>query len=294
MHGAGQAVQEAALRSLEHALHISSARPGHRLGNLEHRLRWHGSINSRPIPLSFKESKMSRPVRLLSLLALLSIASPVPAADPVTEAIQQAYAPYREALYKTNGQSQAEALAALDRARQQWQALVAAYAGKPSQPYARDPQFAASLQAVGRVYDEARAKIDAHQLGEAHHALEAARDILADLRHRNGIVVYSDHMNAYHSQMEHVLDSSARLLEEKQGQLKLMSEVGVLAFLARRLDAEASAELKANGQFVTLLKAVGEAVSRLEAAVLTGDAQEIRASLQGLKKPYSKLFVQFG
>ena len=127
------------------------------------------------------------------------------AADAVTDAMQAAYGPYRVALFKTNSNSQAEAQQAMTQAQQSWGKLAAQFGSKPPAPYDRDTAFGASVADVSKVYTKATEQVTANQLTAAHETLEAARDIMAQLRRRNQVVVYSDHMNAYHSEMEHVL-----------------------------------------------------------------------------------------
>lgn len=60
------------------------------------------------------------------------------AADALTEAIQKSYAPYRAALYKTNGKSQAEAREVLDQAREGWARVASQFGVRPPPPYDRD------------------------------------------------------------------------------------------------------------------------------------------------------------
>ena len=54
---------------------------------------------------------------VLAMTALVLTGSWAHAADAITDAMQAAYAPYRMALYKTNGSSQAESLQALQQAQ---------------------------------------------------------------------------------------------------------------------------------------------------------------------------------
>jgi hypothetical protein len=46
-----------------------------------------------------------RPAQVVALLVCASASMTVLAGDPVTDAMQAAYAPYRVALFKTNGNS---------------------------------------------------------------------------------------------------------------------------------------------------------------------------------------------
>lgn len=233
-------------------------------------------------------------LRVIGLASLMGWSSWVQAADPVTDAMQAANAPYRLALYKTNSPSQAEALQALTQAQQAWDKFRTQFATQPSAPYDRDPAFATSLATITKVYDQALAEVNANQLSTAHNTLEAVRDILADIRRRNQIVVFSDHMNAYHSQMEILLTESQAMLAQPKGMLHLTAQTGALSYLARRLSTQAPEPLKNSAEFTTLLEAVNQSVARLEAAVLAQDGAAVKDAVSKLKGPYSKLFAKFG
>ena len=232
--------------------------------------------------------------KLFIASALVLALSGAYAADPFTDAAEKAYAPYRAALFKTNSNSQAEAQEAIDKAQASWQAIVARFSGKAPAPYDRDAGFAKSLTDVAQVYDVAAAQIGKGELKTAHETLEQARDILADLRHRNQVVVLSDHMNAYHSVMEELLEQGEKTLAAPDGRQKLIEELGTLAYLAGKLSTEASKDLAGNPEFVALNKALQQSVADLRAALYRGDDAAVKAALGKLKAPYSKLFLKFG
>lgn len=236
--------------------------------------------------------KSSLRLTVLTLAAALSLSAQ--AADAVTDAMQLAYAPYRAALFRTNGKSQAEAQQALAQARQAWAGVVERFAAKPPAPYDRDADFAATLGQVSAVYDKAAGEIDAGKLREAHETLEAARDLMAALRQRNGVVVFSDPMNAYHAEMEHLLVGGHPLLAGPQGLQMLAAKSGVLDYLARQLRAQAPAALLRNPEFDALLKDVEASVQNLKKAALDQDATAIKAAMSKLKPAYSRLFLKFG
>ena len=234
-------------------------------------------------------------LRILALLlaghALLPAAW---AADPATDAMQAAYAPYRAALFRTNSKSQAESERALAEALQSWQAIGDRFAKAPPPPYAGDAKFGATLADVTLVYRDAEQLIRAGKLPEAHEALERVRDLLADLRRRNGVVVFSDHMNAYHSEMEHTLTEGPRLLQQPQGLLLLMARVGALEYLAARLQTQAPPELQRDAEFAAGHKALADSVGALRAAALAQDMAAVQRAIAALKGPYSRLFLKFG
>lgn len=238
-----------------------------------------------------------------TLAAAIACASPVWAADAFTDAVQATYPAYRSVLFKTNSATQEECRQALAQAQSAWQQVAGRFAAGAPTPYDRDTQTSATLREVAAVYAQAGAEIERNQLKEAHETLEKVRDLLAAMRQRNQVVVFSDHMNAYHEQMEHVLTAGPGLLggggtngtsSTSGGLTALALEVGALQHLAGRLSSQADAGLRANPEFNTLLKAVQQSVADLRAAVLAQDAAAAKAALGKLKGPYSRLFLKFG
>lgn len=238
--------------------------------------------------------RISHSLKALSLALSLSFCALAQAADPVTEAMQAANGPYRMALYKTNGKSQDEALQALLQAQQEWNKLATQFASKPAAPYDRDPAFAASVAEVNKVYVQALAEVKGGQLTNAHNTLEQVREVMADMRQRNNVVVFSDHMNAYHAQMEVIMIHGNATLAEPKGMLLMTAQAGALSYLAKQLGLQASASLNKNTEFSTLLAAVNQSVLQLETALLSQDMTAVKEAIGKLKGPYSKLFSKFG
>jgi len=216
------------------------------------------------------------------------------AADSVTDAMQAAYAPYRVALFRTNSNAQAESQQAIAQAQQSWTKLTEQYSGRPPAPYDRDQAFATSLSEVSKVYAQAAREVAANQLSAAHETLEKARDIMAEMRRRNAVVIFSDHMNAYHSEMENVLINGPKILSQPGGMQKLTAMVGALGYLAHRLITEAPANYTTNEEFGEMVKAVNKSVSNLQDALFLQDMEAVKAALSKVKMPYSKFFLKFG
>ena len=78
---------------------------------------------------------------------------------------------------------------------------------------------------------KAAEEIAARQLPQAHETLEAVRDLLAEQRRRSGVVVFSDHMNAYHLEMERALIDGPKWLLQDGHTLRLVAQAGVLVNL---------------------------------------------------------------
>lgn len=234
--------------------------------------------------------------RVLPLLAFAAGACgwPAWAADPVTDALQKAYAPYRAALFKTNAGQADESANALKQAQQAWSQVTQLVRSQPTVPYANDALMARTLTGVEEHYAKAAQQVAAGQLPQAHDTLEGVRDLLSELRRQNQVIVYSDHMNAYHAQMEHLLDEGPTWLKADDGLPKLAAQAGVLRYLAERLISEAPAAVQASAEFKELLDAVVRSVAALNTAVASGDRVQIDKAIGQLKAPYSKLFIKFG
>jgi hypothetical protein len=241
--------------------------------------------------------KLIQPVLAVLIASVLGfgMAPAAHAADAATDAIQAAYAPYREALFRTNSKSQTESERALAAARAAWRQVRDRFAGRAPVPYDRDKQFDATLSTVDGVYARAEAEIGQQQLAKAHETLEEVRDLLGALRQRNGVVTFSDHINAYHEQMEKVLTQGPRWIETPAGLIELTLETGALDHLAHRLVAEADAQMRqSNAAFATALSEVQASSAHLRAAVVAQDAAAARKALSELKPPFSRLFLRFG
>ncbi|UUC91650.1 MULTISPECIES: cytochrome c [Comamonas] len=229
-----------------------------------------------------------------AILAAALCVLPAFAADAVTDAMQNAYSPYRVALFKTNSNSQAEAQQAIEQARATWSRIVQLYGAQAPAPYDRDAKFSVSLAKVSKIYEKAANEISRNELAQAHETLEDVRDVMAELRRRNGVVVFSDYMNAYHAQMEKLLILGPKQLDTANGLQELTLQTGALDYLAGQLEIQAPEVFSAKQDFQSLLAALRHSVDELKAAILSQDKDKVKAAIGKLKAPYSKIFIQFG
>jgi len=216
------------------------------------------------------------------------------AADPVTDALQKAYVPYRVALFKTSNNLQEDSRKAITQAQKEWNDIASRYGTSRPSPYDLDTAFASTMTEVAGIYAKAAAQIEKNQLAEAHETLEMVREETAALRHRNQVIVYSDHMNAYHAQMELVLNDGLKILAEPNGLSRLTAQVGVLEYLASTLGTEAPADYAANEEFIGMYKAVKKSATDLAEALVSQNTEKIKDTVGRIKVPYSKMFVKFG
>jgi hypothetical protein len=205
--------------------------------------------------------------------------------------VRTAYADYRAALFRTNTNDRPASEAAIDRTASKWKVLTGKWSASPPPQYVEDKLFAATLGKIADILNEARAQVGHGKISEAHETLEKIRDELAALRRRNGVIVFSDHMNAYHEQMEKVLlgkydDFNAG------GVMALRGDIAVLAYLLQEIVANPPADRDAN--YETALNAVRKSVEALREAATKGEADAIKAAIKTLKQPYARLFLNYG
>lgn len=227
---------------------------------------------------------------LLAAITTATLAASAAFAGPYRDAevrMASAYADYRSALYLTNQKKQAETDAALASFKTKWTAIAADWKANPPPQYADDARLGETLARVGALADEAAKLSATGDLAQSHEVLEGIRDALGEMRARNGVVIFSDHMNAYHALMERVAGHKYAATQD------LADDTAVLAHLA----AEVSKNRPGNVdtvQFDVGFKAMEASVDALRKAVRAGDESAVAAARKGLKAPYSRLFQKFG
>lgn len=228
-------------------------------------------------------------------LALLGTVLPG-RAGPVSDfeaQLRDAYASYRGALFFTNQKNKQATEAALATFQQKWTALIGQWGKAPPPQYADDTDFLKTLSDVQAVNQAALGEAEAGKLAEAHETLEKIRDTLSALRQRNGVITFSDRMNTYHEVMEVVIGKPYDGFSEA-GLRELREDAAVLLHLSRQIEINPLSKPAANADYDAAFRALKGSVEALLAAARAGDAVAAKAALNGLKKPYSQMFLKFG
>lgn len=229
-------------------------------------------------------------VSLIVALAASSSALAGPVAD-FEAGFRATYASYRMALFATNTGDVDKSKHAIGAFDSRWDALVSGNATTPPPHYADDPAWASTLTEVSDAITRAGQLAEQGKLTDAHEELEHVRDAIGDLHLRNGIVLFSDRMNAYHAQMEQVIGLP---VTDAAGKQQLIEQAAVLAYLADDMLRAPPVEARGNPEFEKLASAVKTSVDALQSAARSGDAEAIKSTVSALKKPYSMLFLKFG
>jgi hypothetical protein len=237
---------------------------------------------------------MSRKHTVLSI-ALLSFTAPA-FAGPVADfeaKYDQMYAGYRSALFATNSGNAEKSTAALQSFGKTWTDLLSAYGTAPPPQYEDDAKWSTTMSEVSAALAKANEEVATGDLAASHVTLEAVREAFSDLHARNGIETFSDRMNAYHAEMERVLDADTATLDAPAKQ-RLLEHAAVLAYLAGDVMTNPPPQAQGNAEFDARSAALQASVDAFLGAARAGDDTALKAAIGGLKVPYSKLFLKFG
>ena len=229
-------------------------------------------------------------IALVMGTALCGGASAGPFAD-FERALAGAYAPYKAALMQTNQKDKAGTEKSLASFEAQWGQLMKSYRKAPPPQYADDAGWPATVATVEKLIAAAKAETDKGDLAKAHDVLEGIREQLGNLRVRNGVVAFSDRVDAFHEHMEHVLVARYAGTE---GTATLREDAAVLVHLADIVERNAPAGFKSEAAFTEGLSAMVGAAKALLAAARSGDAEAIGNAMKSLKPAYAKFFVKYG
>ncbi len=231
---------------------------------------------------------------LLGSLILATMNMGAAIAGPVSDfenSLHSAFADYRQALFHTNSNSQDKSAAAISAFNAKWSDLAVTYKTAPPQ-YADDPNFAATLEKVAAIARSSAQLVSKGEVAQAHDRLEAIREEIGALHERNGIISFSDRMNAYHARMEKVLKADFKPFgPNEMGNLR--DEAAVLIYLAEALGEHPDGN-PADENFKSLSAAVIKSVSDLHEAARMQDGAAAKKAIAKLKPAYSKLFLKFG
>jgi len=213
-----------------------------------------------------------------------------PMSDAET-ALRGAYGHYRWALFATNTGKPDKATAELAAFQAAWTALGPQLAAAPQ--YADDSLVPGTFAKVAELASAASEAVTAGDMEKAHETLEGIRGEIAGLHDRNGLIGFSDRMNAYHATMETVLGMTPDQIAADGGMEALAESTAVLAYLAGDIAAHPASD-SADVGYAPLGTAFQASVKALVDAVHSGDAAALSKAMGELKPAYSKFFVAFG
>jgi hypothetical protein len=217
-------------------------------------------------------------------------------AGPVTdfeESLRDAYGDYRVALFLTNSGKLPESVKTIAAFKDKWARLEKSWGKNPPPQYADDPKWNETLDEVSATLAKAAAEIDGGALPAAHATLEDIREAISRLHQRNGIISFSDRMNAYHAVMEKVLENDLSK-PDSVAMDEIQEQAAVLRYLANDAITHPPVDAAGSSEFDGLVKAMSASVDAVVIAARTGNTEKLKTAVGKLKPAYAKLFLRFG
>lgn len=239
---------------------------------------------------------------ILGALVLLVplAATPASGADgdlaQFNEASAEAYRHYRSAVHYLHTGNPGLAALELSAMTEKWRALEERFAKNPPAAYAGDPAWGATLTDVGDRIEAARAFADAGAGEDASRTLAPLRAELAELRRRNGVVVFSDQVDAVTAAMETlwVHRHEPPDLADAELSAEITEEAARMRAALERCREEASGETAANPQFARLVEGSLVGLDRIDRAVSEQDQRLLINTLRELRSFERLLWLEFG
>ena len=212
------------------------------------------------------------------------------------EASAEAYAPYRGAMsYLHTGNAGLAALA-LDAMAARWAALCDRFRDQPPAAFAADPDWRASLEGITGRIETARARLEAGDTAGAAAALAPIRAALGDLRQRNGIVTFSDRIDAFSAAMETmwVYRRDPPDMADPEAMAALAEQARTLRRALEAVAAGPPGKIAADPQFQRLIEGSFKSVVTIERAIETRDPAFLISALRELRSSEQLLWMNFG
>ena len=239
----------------------------------------------------------------LSLVLVLLGCGKEPSQENILRSMAELDRVYIPSLLLTNLQKQRESEIAMERLKGEWDKFYKRYYNLKIKygMNITDKFWKEDLDVISGLLVTAEALVGEKKLGEAHEQLEVVREVLGDLRHRNGLVYYLDGMNEFHDAMEQIILSlrgKDRLfdkdLERLRGLFKQAQKSWTKVSRAE-IDPDLFSFDPAKVDAVRKRVKEEERVLALFAAALSSqDADRIFQAAQDLKPNFVVLYKAFG
>ena len=236
---------------------------------------------------------------LMAVLAVgIALAVPVEASElrRFNDAVARAYTHYRGAVFYLRTGNSAVASIELDEAAALWRSGVLPFGARPPDAFGDDPAFAAALEDLGGRLERAAAEAAAGEAEAARDRLLPLRLGLAALRARNGVTVFSDHVDAANAAMDRLWvfrhdppdwDDAARVDA-------LRAAVAVAVYAYERCRDAAPAEVADSPEFRRLVTGALSSLDNVRAAIAARATTVVVNVLREMRSFDELLWLHFG
>lgn len=212
------------------------------------------------------------------------------------DAFADAYGHYRQAVFYGRSGNIAVAALELEQFVGKWTGVVARFGANPPDAFTDDRAWAETLELVGLAAQRGLEQLDAGDAEAAQEALDPIRDVTGDLRRRNGVSVYSDHVDELSAAMD-VLAYYRRAIEDlgdPEAVARVAKQAAIVAYLFEKCDLRAPEAIRRDPEFRRMIDGANESLAKLWTSLKTGDLRLYRIGIGEVRSYERILFLRFG
>jgi len=207
-----------------------------------------------------------------------------------------AYPHYREATFYLRTGNAGVALFELEQWTEKWKTIAARFGDTPPDVYADDPDWSSNLSQIADISNAGLALTQAGALKKAGAALEPIRELLAESRRKNHVVIFSDFVDRANQAFEVLFrfrhappafDNADQLDDFRRA-------VAVTTLTYRRVMENAPALHLENPEFARLMAQSFHSLDRLWVAIREANQLNLINILREMRSSDRMLFLRFG
>ena len=207
-----------------------------------------------------------------------------------------AYAHYREAVFHGRTGNTAVAALALDDFIVKWSSLIERFGDSPPVEYAADSGWKDTLRDILARAETGLTALDADDPDAARDAIDPIRAILGDLRRRNNVVTYSDHVDRLSAAMDVLARYRREVKDLRDASVVAMvrEQATIVAAMFEKCRSEATPEVAVNPGFTRLVDGADASMGKLLESLETNDLLLFRIGIGELRSYERIMFMRFG
>ncbi len=210
--------------------------------------------------------------------------------------VSQAYAAYRSAANYLRTDNPGIAFLELSDASDIWAQISKTYAAAPPRPFQKDKYFSATLSSIAKLLAEGR---DFAQNGDSKNSLEtirSVRDLIYDLRKRNGIRLYADCVTELNRAMEPIFVHRKIFpnLEKDVIRAQITTESRTYQNLLKDCRSLVPASYTSDQEFVRLYDGTMESIASIFPAIESRKPQRVINVIRELRSFDRIIYFKFG
>lgn len=242
----------------------------------------------------------ARKIAAITLTFLIGLSTPATGQtnnlDDFQLASADAYTHYRQAMFYLRTENPDVAVFELSYMATKWDDLMTRFLDNPPEAYASDPDWREILLSVSTVIGKTIEATERRDVKEARTILKPIRYELAELRRRNGVVVFSDcvdEMNAAFDALYVYRNAPPDFSDPVQVDALRQASVAARDSYAK-CRSTAPENIKSDGTFTRLMDDAIKSLDRIGEAIPVGNMERIISILRELRSADQMIFLQFG